>query len=125
MKVFVYWNLHKKCWSLRAASGPFRGKVCYHARGFIITDAIYKVSEAGRQRVLRERKKNVHAGIQGTLESFTPISDNKSIVPQDDMVTVSYNPYRGPYFYQVVSGEKITQSSKVCATDRVVYATLT
>jgi hypothetical protein len=65
MKVFVYFNLHKKVWSIKALEGERKGRVIAHKDFVILGDAKAKVSEAGRQRVLRERKKNVHAGLVG------------------------------------------------------------
>ena len=65
MKVFVYFNLHKKVWSVKALEGPNKGKVIEHTTNINIANAKFKVSEAGRQRVLKEKKKNVHAGVTG------------------------------------------------------------
>ena len=70
MRVFVYYNLHKKCWSLKALSGNQKGRVVAHGDAVELKDCEFKVSEAGRQRVLRERQKNVHAGVAGTLTAF-------------------------------------------------------
>ena len=66
-KVFVYWNLHRDLWSLKAVDGDARGKVIAHVQHAMLLDCSYRVSEAGRQRVIRERCKNVHAGVVGTL----------------------------------------------------------
>ncbi|AOT25010.1 hypothetical protein PBI_KALPINE_91 [Mycobacterium phage Kalpine] len=66
MKVFVYWNLHRGMWSVKALTGPNKGRVVYRSNGpIVLRNVTGKVSEAGRQRVLREGKKNVHAGIVG------------------------------------------------------------
>lgn len=64
MKVFVYYNLHKKCWSVRDTKTR---KVIGHTTSLILENCQFKVSEAGRQRVLREKRKNVHAGVEGYL----------------------------------------------------------
>lgn len=87
MKVFVYFNLHKNLWSVRALEGPCRGKVIAHRASLMLRDCVFKVSEAGRQRVLRERCKNVHAGVVGTLWD--------EAVPGDVCCRegVTYNPY--------------------------------
>ena len=65
MKVFIYFNLRKKLWSVKALQGPDRGRVIKHCDSFTLEHAQFKVSESGRQRVLREKRKNVHAGIVG------------------------------------------------------------
>ena len=67
MKVFVYYNLNKFLWSVKSLDGPTKGRVIAHADKLLLRDITYEVSEAGRQRVLREKRKNVHAGIVGNL----------------------------------------------------------
>ncbi|CAB5156012.1 hypothetical protein UFOVP149_43 [uncultured Caudovirales phage] len=67
LKVFVYFNLHRKCWSIKALEGAHKGRVIEHADEVSLDGPVFKVSEAGRQRVLREGRKNVHAGVVGWL----------------------------------------------------------
>ena len=62
MRVHGYWNTHKKCWSIR-----HKGKVIKHADKVSLADCTFHVQPAGRDRVLREKSKNVHAYICGTL----------------------------------------------------------
>ena len=89
MKVFVYWNLHKQVWSVKALEGKDKGRVIHHAQNVTLSDCTFKVSEAGRQRVLREKRKNVHAGVVGQLGR---INVPLSYMPQ--MTAVTYNPYK-------------------------------
>ena len=49
MKVFVYWNLHKKVWSVKALQGLQKGRVVAHRNDVMIENAEFRVSEAGRQ----------------------------------------------------------------------------
>ncbi len=56
LKVFCYFNLHRKCFSIKALEGPNKGRVVAHSDKVLLSDGVFKVSEAGRQRVLRERK---------------------------------------------------------------------
>ena len=102
-KVEVYYNLHRSCWSIRQG-----GLVLGHAQGITLTDCMFKVSESGRQRVLREKRKNVHATISGSVtsvEGFEPRRNRKlpkfagnPFLP-DQVSLVSYNPFKGPHFY--------------------------
>ena len=88
MKVFVYFNLHKQCWSVRQ-----NGRVIAHLRKVSLINCKLKVSKAGRERVLRERKKNVHAGVQGTMVNWL-----------DDSIcdkVLTYNPYKYTSFVRV------------------------
>ena len=85
-KVFVYWNLHKNLFSVKNVK---TGKVVAHMDQLFIEEAEFKVSEAGRQRVLKERRKNVHAGVQGYYVPMPPMFYDG---------VAKYNPYKGPYF---------------------------
>jgi hypothetical protein len=77
MKVFVYFNLHKKCFSVKALEGVNKGKVVQHTDNIVLLLPKFKVSEAGRQRVLREKRKNVHAGVVGWVDVFENILQRK------------------------------------------------
>ena len=89
MKVQVYFNLHRKLWSIKALEGINKNKVIGHAETVSLVDVIPKVSEAGRQRVLKEKSKNVHAGLVGQLlQTDTVLKDFK------DFKEITYNPYR-------------------------------
>ncbi len=81
-KVFVYRNLHRKCYSVKSVK---TGRVIAHVDSIDLADAVFKVSESGRQRVLKSRQKNVHAGVMGYITDV-------SIVCQP--IKVTYNPYR-------------------------------
>jgi len=61
-RVRIYRNLRRHCYSVQLG-----GKVVAHCRRVFVRDAVFKVSEAGRQRVLRESRKNVHAWVIGTI----------------------------------------------------------
>ena len=90
LKVYVYFNLHKYVWSIKALEGPMKGKVIDHQRQVYLERCTFKVSEAGRQRVLREKKKNVHAGIVGYLST----TQANHVAPPGFIIPVVYNPYK-------------------------------
>jgi len=66
-RVYVYFNLHKKVWSVRQG-----GKVVEHTKSIMLKDCKYLVGKAGRERVLREGRKNVHAGVSGYVVDKIP-----------------------------------------------------
>lgn len=107
MKVFVYFNLHKKVWSVKALEGPNKGRVIHHSTMVVLRDCQYKVSEAGRQRVLRERRKNVHAGVVGTLIA---VSGERAYFPYTRSVPVTYNPYKYETFVHASTEKPILKS---------------
>lgn len=65
--VDVYRNLHKHCWSVRAACGSHRGRVIGHATSVLLRHCTFHISESGRLRAVREGRKNVHAHVRGRL----------------------------------------------------------
>lgn len=81
MKVDVYWNLHKKLWSVR-----HKGKVIAHRKNVLVENAKFVVQPAGRERVRREGRKNVHAFVRGDINAFFWIAGK-------DLKQVRYNPY--------------------------------
>ena len=62
-----------------------------HVDSIWLSDVRFKVSEKGRERVLRERRKNVHAGVEGNWEPHFSRS-------RDNFERVSYDPYRSGNF---------------------------
>jgi hypothetical protein len=119
MKVFVYFNLHKKCFSVKALEGPQKGLVIKHTRLVWLENVRYKVSEAGRQRVLRERKKNVHAGVVGTLSQM-PIETGSN-----DRTPLKYNPYKYSTFVTADFDQPVQYSDACCleSTGKATFIT--
>lgn len=112
MKVFVYFNLHKLCFSVKALEGPMKGRVVQHSNAVMLHDVTFKVSEAGRQRVLREKRKNVHAGVVGTLDTCKGL-DAWRVCELASMIMprVSYNPYKGGSFFVCGTGADVSKGS--------------
>lgn len=98
MRVFVYWNLHKDCWSVKALEGENKGRVIARVKGIALRDADFRVSRAGRERVIREQRKNVHAGVAGEW-----------IQDEDFFGTtqVTYNPYKYTTFVKKDNPEEV------------------
>ena len=100
--VEVYKNLHRNCWSVRQ-----KGIVRFHTYAIALKQCQFKVSESGRQRVLREKRKNVHAFIKGMVT-------RKGDRVKGDKVT--YDPYKMSTF---------RKGGKPCHTlDAVVLSTV-
>lgn len=112
MKVFVYFNLNKKTFSLRALEGPQKGRVVAYRNDIVLIDVVYKVSEAGRQRVLREQTKNVHAGVVGEWDESQDTSRTLAQCLQNG-ARVSYDPYVNAFFFDVNTGAAVMYSAAV------------
>jgi len=86
-RVYVYFNLHKRLWSVRQG-----GRVKAHTACVNLKECKFLVGKAGQERVRREGKKNVHAGVSGYLEDEIPWwVGNRACF-------VMYNPYRHDTF---------------------------
>ena len=86
MKVEIYFNLHKKVFSMR-----HKGKVIAHVCNAMLKDVTYVVQPAGRAKVLLEKKKNVHAFARGELIEQVPVDNYVGNVAK-------YNPYKAATF---------------------------
>lgn len=110
-QVRIYFNLHKKKLSVQTkVNGQW--KVVAHAEEAYLKNASFKVSEAGRQRVIKEKRKNVHAYIMGELVSG--IQSNKQFH------SVRYNPYEVAQFQ--CEGKNIFRAEEVIINGRKVFA---
>ena len=69
-KVYVYKNLHLGCWSVKQD-----GLVKMHTTDICLFDCSFRVSQKGRERVLKEKRKNVHAGVSGYIVDRFPTYD--------------------------------------------------
>lgn len=116
---FFYYNLHSSCWSHR-----LRGKVESHMQAAELLDVEFRVQPAGRARVLREQRKNVHA-FAAALH-FEPIPDGwLALIPGEraGWVEVGYDPYHAAHFYRKDTGERVAHAAHVILTEsRKVFA---
>jgi hypothetical protein len=82
--VQVYRNLTKGCWSLRSG-----GRVIAHHHRVTLRACTMRVCGSGRQRVLLEGQRNVHAWVEGNL--VREMIDGGP-------VEIGYNPFLAPTF---------------------------
>ena len=102
-KVRIYRNLNNGKVSIKQG-----GLVIGHADKAFVQDATFIVSEAGRKRVLLEKRKSVHAYVEGYWESNFAIPLNGQ--------SVWYNPYHTDLFRTKESNEACTTAMKVFVT---------
>lgn len=107
MIVFVYRNLHKQCYSIR-----HKGIVIGHADSLVLANADFRVYEAGRLRVLKERRKNVHAFIVGELTDKVPFEGGRK---------ATYNPYKYCRFVFVDSEQPVYSAKLVSLTENGIF----
>jgi hypothetical protein len=98
--VKVHWHFTKKTYAIEQG-----GLIVGYSDKFYLQDADFTVSESGRQRVIREKKKNVHAHVWGFIKTELPFIGVRT------REEINYNPYKNETF--------VTQDNK-----RVSYRSL-
>jgi hypothetical protein len=98
-RVEVYRNLHNNTFSIRR-----NGKVVKHLENWMtlcLQDVKFAVQPAGREKVRREGKKNVHAYIRGTVIKAEEYNFSETFKERCNL-WVTYNPYQNDSFISYV-----------------------
>ena len=82
------------------------GRVLFHANEITLGNVQFKVGKAGRERVLREKRKNVHAGVVGYITDVSLLCQGKR---------VTYDPYKYSSF--VLSDKSTIKEAKLALID--------
>lgn len=112
MKVYTYYNLHKQTFSIKALEGPQKGKVIAHRDEVWLKDVVPVVSEL---RVLRDKQKNVHAGIVG---DWIP---NQTLNEGHILDKVTYDPYKYDSFVSIENQKEYTGSPLALLWNKQVW----
>jgi hypothetical protein len=103
MKVDVYWNLHRKLYSVRDRS---TGLVIAHVRRIRMEDVEFVVQPAGRERVRETGRKSVHAFVRGTWLR------NGGGATALAFTAVTYNPYVNDTFVTRYDGLEVRHARR-------------
>lgn len=128
MRFQIYCNIRKKTLSVKALEGPFKGRVVAGVERMLLADAEFRVSEAGRQRVINSGHKNVHAGVIGrpiavwgavVRDDLDPATHEglgasiNNIWPVFRGERVSYNPFKTRTFVRAGTRKKVSTAKRV------------
>jgi hypothetical protein len=106
--VDVYYNLHKKCLSVRDVATR---RVDQHVDHIALQNAKFHVSASGRARVLKERRKNVHAWVRGYVASESAECSTQ----------VTYNPYKYASFVTKSDEKPVVCAEHVNIKGRCIF----
>lgn len=121
-RVEVYYNLHKKCLSYRPSKGAVR-----HAQSMLLNDVTLSVQPAGRERVLTERRKNVHAFVRGVPVYVRGIGDaddgdlSHGNMKRQGYRLITYNPYKHKTFVYADTGEPAHHARQVAVIGNKIW----
>lgn len=114
MRVHVHRDIRGKIYSVTV-----RGRVVEKPTHAYLTNVTFKVRPGGRARVLKERRKNVHAFVVGDLVETDTM--NMSGIPTE-AVRVKYDPYACDRFFDPETGEILDSAKEVWLTPLGVWA---
>ena len=101
MSIDVYWNLHRKTFSLRDRR---TGLVVGHTDNALLTNVRFIVQPAGLARTRREGRKNVHAFLRGDGNCYYDLE----MSPYNAGVEVTYNPHaEGAWVFKANRDQKV------------------
>ena len=115
-RIEVYRNLHKDCFSIRKNGRVVR--YIYNDEQLHLHNVKFAVQPAGRAKVLREGRKNVHAFVRGLY------SGDLAQEPMRAWQAVAhYNPYKHGYFFTSFGGNvrQINKARRASLTEGKVY----
>lgn len=119
----VYYNLHLKTYSVLGWDADKNGwRLKEYADNLVLLDVEFKVSESGRQRVIKEKRKNVHAF--AIAKHVYPIPSHRVTALMDKRTyrSATYNPYLYDSFVDVETKQRIKNSrSAVLHNKKISY----
>jgi hypothetical protein len=106
-KVMVYYNLHKHTFSV-----TYKGRLISHSDYVKLTDVEFRVRQGGREKVVKEKRKNVHSFVIGTLVDYCRYPcNNLPSEPNNNIVT--YDPYKYNSYVMKDTKEPIFHADEV------------
>lgn len=106
-KVMVYYNLHKHTFSV-----TYKSKVVLHADYVKLKNVEFRVRPTGKEKVRKEKSKNVHAFVIGTLEDYCVYPCDNIPEEQSDKI-VTYDPYKYDSFVYKSTEEPVYNAKEV------------
>lgn len=117
-RVEVYRNLKFKDRIVYSVRDAKTGLVLGHATNLLLSRCEFVVKQAGRERVIKEKRKNVHAWIEGSF-GIIHMGDDKIF---SEGIGVRYNPYINSEFEMADCGEPIYKANVVYIQDGLLSA---
>lgn len=115
-RVKAHRNLKNGLWSVLIKVDG-REKVVGHVSEVNLTDVTFHVREGGRQRVITEKCKNVHAFAIGIFTA-------RNVAEGPQLTGITYNPYKVGHFYQEADETPIFGASQVRLAGTKASATI-
>ena len=106
-KVMVHYNLHKHTFSI-----THKGLVISHADYVKLNDVEFRVRQGGREKVVKEKRKNVHAFVIGDLVDYCKFPC-ENLPPESNDKVITYNPYKYDSFVKRDTEEPVYNANEI------------
>ncbi len=118
MKRFrIYRNLHRNNFSIQSYLQERKGyRVTDRVSSAILNNCKFRIYESGRQKVINERRKNVHAYIEP--ESYKAINEEVDV---SNFREIYYNPYKFDSFVYKDNLLKVDSVETILAYNNRLY----
>jgi len=120
-KYYIYRNLNRGGFSLK-----YKGLVIANMRRFTADDVEFRVSDASRQRAVREGRRNVHAYMVCDNEPIGLHWKDETVekhVTENNMKPVYYHPLETETFVIAGTSTPVTESEHIVAANEKVFIT--
>lgn len=105
IKVSVYFNLHKKLFSVRSRNKKNYGLVLFHTDKLNLLDVNFNVRETSRLKVIKTKRKNVHAFCDGRISCYIDLNNKGRMI--------TYNPYKMAHFSYLDDLSPVRKTNKI------------
>lgn len=120
-KYYIYRNLNRGGFSVK-----YKGLVIDNIHRFTADNVEFRVSEASRQRAIREGRRNVHAFMvcdENPIGLHWKDSTVERHVKENDMKPVYYHPLQTESFVFAGTSTPVTHAEHMVASNEKVYVT--
>jgi len=113
----LYRNLHRGNFSIQSYIQHKRGyRVTDRGNSILLEECNFKIYETGREKVIREKRKNVHAYVE-----YAGYRHIKGGVDVSNLREIYYNPYEFESFVYKDTLKKVDKVSRVLAYDNKLF----
>lgn len=115
--VDVYCDLHRKVSSVKAPSGPNKGRVVDKPHDIVLEHVTLRVNQAVVRKVLETGVRSVHAYARGRRTA----RGVETVRSRDDAIRVRYNPRLRGAFFDAASEEAITHLALLAVEGKTAW----
>jgi len=99
-------------------TGDYKGLVVAHVESITLLNCNFNVSEKSRLRACKNRQRNVHANVVGTV-----VSCNEEYKDTTELIEITYRPFERENFYECENKKTVFTSRLTSLQNGKCYIT--